>query len=357
MESVWNQLKQDCLGWLRRKLHDAQEWWEEASERDALEPLRITASIDETATQEEQVQPPRLTEKTMQLELPIALTNYMPPTSNVTFIMVGCGGTGGYLLPNLARLVANLEHRTGKIILLDGDIVEQKNLKRQNFIAPDLGRHKSQVLAERYSAALGLEIQYETEYMKDETVLERLTPDLSLGATVVLGCVDNHKTRQIIARWFRAKKGRIWIDAGNEELHGQVVCGYSGFPYRKDYKNEPFALPSTADLFPEIDTDEKAMFNDELSCAERAAENPQNIATNIMAANYMLVFAQQVLLGNPLHSHGIFFSAERATADPLLNLPSRLDTRKWDGYKGPSARPRFKNRFTLSTEQPQAQAA
>lgn len=287
----------------------------------------------------------------IQLELPTPMKHYQQ-AYEVTFIVVGCGGTGGYLVPNLARLLANFDARSTRLILLDGDEVEQKNLKRQNFIVPDLGKPKSQVLAERYSAALGLEIQYETEYMKDSSTLERLTTNDQSGATVVLGCVDNHRTRQVLAEWFRAKRGRFWIDAGNEELHGQVTCGYNQYPYDPDQREEPFALPSVADLFSEIDEDEKAMFNDELSCADRAIENPQNIATNIMAANYMLVFAQQVLMGNPLHTHGIFFSAERATADPMLNLPSRLDPSKWPGYKGTTLTPRGKiHEPTLEAEQ------
>lgn len=291
----------------------------------------------------------------IQLELPIAMSNYQH-ASEVTFIVVGCGGTGGYLVPNLARMAANFDAPNIRIVLLDGDIVEHKNLKRQNFIVPDIGKPKAQVLAERYSAALGIEIQYETEYIKDVDTLENLVHSDDSGATVVLGCVDNHRTRQVLAEWFRAKKGRIWIDAGNEEMHGQVICGYNHYAYDPQEQSSLFALPSVADLFPEIDTDEKAMFNDELSCAERAVENPQNIATNIMAANYMLVFAQQVALGNPLYSHGIFFSAERATADPMLNVASRIQVDKWPGYVGKTGKPKPKMRSPLSAEE-EAKAA
>lgn len=269
------------------------------------------------------------------LQLPIELRHYQRYSYHIRIMVVGCGGTGGYLIPNLARLIASQTERTLELTLLDGDVVERKNLKRQNFIAADLGKPKAQVLAERYSAALGITIGYKNSYLKDPSILEELSdPSHRMGTTIVMGCVDNHRTRQIIAQWFRKHPGRFWIDAGNEEMHGQVVCGFHYYPYRSDFST--FALPCVADLFEEIDADNKAMFNDELSCAERAIENPQNIATNILAANYLLSFAQQVIMGKPLSAHGIFFSVDLPTTDVMLNLAEKIDTQTWKGYQGPT---------------------
>ncbi len=264
------------------------------------------------------------------IELPQAF-QYYQHAYNIRVIVVGCGGTGGYLVPNLARLLAHYQERDVKLFLMDGDEVETKNLKRQNFIASDLGKNKARVLAERYSAALGYPISYVESYLKEPQQLEELSDaDSVLGSAIVIGCVDNHRTRQVISQWFRSHQGRFWIDAGNEEMNGQVVCG---FHHEQVYEQglDVFRLPCVADLFPEVEADNKAMFNDELSCAERAQENPQNIATNILAANTLLAFAQQVIMGKPLHTHGVFFSAEQATADPMLNLATRLDPSQWPG--------------------------
>ncbi|MEM1007584.1 MAG: ThiF family adenylyltransferase [Myxococcota bacterium] len=274
------------------------------------------------------------------LLFPLELTGYRDNPSRANIVVVGCGGTGGFLVPNLARLLANLPDFEGTLTLLDGDVVETKNLTRQNFISADLGAPKAQVLAERYSAAFGTRIAFCDQYLKGQDMLESLTPNTNRGANIVVGCVDNHRTRQVIARWFRKRRGRIWIDAGNEELTGQVICGINLSPYnpyrktRKGKSQKLFGLPCVADLFPEVEGDKKAVFNDERSCAERAAENPQNIATNIMAANALLVYLQQVLLGQGLRSHGVFFSAQQASTDLMLNLPERLDVRSWPGYKG-----------------------
>ena len=67
----------------------------------------------------------------------------------VRIVMIGAGGTGGHIVPHLYRLLHTLD-RPVEVILADGDMVEKKNLVRQNFIASDLGKNKAQALAERY---------------------------------------------------------------------------------------------------------------------------------------------------------------------------------------------------------------
>ena len=76
--------------------------------------------------------------------------------------MLGAGGTGGHLAPHLYRLVYALD-RPVRFIICDGDIVEEKNLVRQNFTPADLGENKAKVLAERYSSVFGMETEYVPE--------------------------------------------------------------------------------------------------------------------------------------------------------------------------------------------------
>ena len=68
----------------------------------------------------------------------------------VKIVVIGAGGTGGYVIPHLYR-IAYASGRPCRIIIADGDIVEQKNLIRQNFAECDIGENKAQVMAERYS--------------------------------------------------------------------------------------------------------------------------------------------------------------------------------------------------------------
>ena len=65
-------------------------------------------------------------------------------TRPIKVVMIGTGGTGGHIAPHLYRLLYALD-RPVKFILCDGDVVEEKNLVRQNFTAADLGENKAKV--------------------------------------------------------------------------------------------------------------------------------------------------------------------------------------------------------------------
>lgn len=77
-------------------------------------------------------------------------------TRPVKVVQLGAGGTGGHIAPHLFRLLYSLD-RPVRYIICDGDVVEEKNLVRQNFTPADLGENKAQVLAERYSTVFGME--------------------------------------------------------------------------------------------------------------------------------------------------------------------------------------------------------
>ena len=94
-------------------------------------------------------------------------------TRPVKIVMLGAGGTGGHIAPHLYRLLYSLE-RPVRFIICDGDVVEEKNLVRQNFIQADLGENKAKVLAERYSTVFGLETEYVPSFVEKEDDLRRL---------------------------------------------------------------------------------------------------------------------------------------------------------------------------------------
>ena len=91
----------------------------------------------------------------------------------VKIVMIGAGGTGGHIAPHLYRLLYALE-RPVQFIVCDGDIVEEKNLVRQNFTRADLGLNKARVVAERYSNVFGLETSYVPDFIESAEKLEEL---------------------------------------------------------------------------------------------------------------------------------------------------------------------------------------
>ena len=226
-------------------------------------------------------------------------------TAPVKIIVLGAGGPGGYVVPHLYRLGYASEHPT-RIIVCDGDVVEQKNLIRQNFVEQDIGRNKAQVLAERYAAAFGIECEYRPEFIETQEELYTLTePDrvpypMEPQRVILLGCVDNNKSRQLCHRVFEQKRNLIYIDAGNGEHTGQVVCGVR--------QNGRTLYKPVCSLYPDLLEDEDK-FPSELSCAERAVSAPQSVTANLTAATAVVSFLYDLLIAGDLKTRYVTFSS------------------------------------------------
>lgn len=229
----------------------------------------------------------------------------------VKIIVIGAGGTGGYIIPHLYR-IAFATRRNIRIIICDGDIVENKNLIRQNFVYQDVGLNKAKVLAERYSAAFGIECEYIPEYIETkESMLKLASPDFyerpysgvpETQRVILLGCVDNNRSRQICQSVFEECEDIIYIDSGNGEHTGQAVCGVkqSG---RTTYK-------PIGSLYPDVLKDEDKLPS-ELSCAERSISAPQSVTANLFAATAMVSFLYDLLVVGELNTRYVTFSSKQ----------------------------------------------
>jgi len=276
-----------------------------------------------------------------------SLKNYKGYKTGVSIVVLGVGGTGGYLIPTLTRymyllrdanLISALTDRFEDInlLLIDGDAVEQKNLVRQNFVSEDIGKNKAEVLAERYSKHFGVDITCFPEYVSDSADLVRIFKALDPNhVKVIIGCVDNNKTRLLIHKatqaYTKTNEPVFWIDAGNEEHHGQVVCGYTHpvplldsmggevsdeFPLGLWSGANEFGLPTIVELHPEV-LKPKDKLPTDLSCAERAVSAPQTIFVNQMAAVHIMNFLQQILNGEPISHFAVYFSTRTNNARVL----------------------------------------
>jgi hypothetical protein len=234
--------------------------------------------------------------------------------------MLGAGGTGGHVAPHLYRLLHTLD-RPVKVVIADGDIVEEKNLVRQNFVATDLGRNKAQVLAERYASAFGMEIHYIPDFIESEDRLEGLVgPDryhtgtysrqYEEGHSILIGAVDNNRSRQLCHQVFMKADNLIYIDSGNGEYTGQVVCGIR--------RNGRTFYKPIGDIFPDVllDTDK---FPTELSCAEAAVSAPQSIVANIMAATAIVSYLYNILILGSIEVRSVTFSTKTVNLKPILS--------------------------------------
>lgn len=246
-------------------------------------------------------------------------------TRPVKVVMLGAGGTGGHIAPHLYRLLYAL-NRPVRFIICDGDVVEQKNLVRQNFIPADLGENKAKVLAERYSTVFGMETEYVPSFIEtEERLKELLTPEdwkiegasrikFVTEQVILIGAVDNNKSRQLCHRVFLQAKELIYIDSGNGEFTGQVVCGV-----RRGFKTY---YPPIGLVYPDV-LEVTDKFPTELSCAEASVSAPQSMAANITAATMVVDMIYNILtLGDSTVRYSTF-STKNVNVRPVTQTTKR----------------------------------
>lgn len=224
----------------------------------------------------------------------------------VTIVIIGAGGTGGYVIPHLYRIAFTSEHPC-RIIIADGDIVERKNLIRQNFAECDIGENKAEVMAERYSEVFGIETEYIPDFIESEEQLcelldvkGRWNEPKPIG--ILIGAVDNNRSRVMCHNVFQTLDDMIYIDAGNGEYTGQVVCGVK--------QSGTVMSKPAARVYPEILTDVEK-FPSELSCAERSVSAPQSIAANLFASTAIASMLYYLLIEGELKTNRMTFSSRR----------------------------------------------
>lgn len=126
---------------------------------------------------------------------------------------------------------------------------------------------------------------------------------------LLLGAVDNNRSRQLCHRVFRQAKELIYIDSGNGEHTGQVVCGVR--------RNGRTYYPPIGTVYPDVleDTDK---FPTELSCEEAAVSTPQSMAVNITAAAAVVSIAYNILALGDSSVRQVTFSTRTVNVRPEI---------------------------------------
>ena len=242
-----------------------------------------------------------------------------------SLILVGCGGTGGFVAEGLCRLLINQPDIP--LLLIDHDRVEPHNLARQKFFPGEVGKFKSQALAERLCRQYGRPIRYSVfPYMHD---LEGQNFGAGLHTRVIQGiiisCVDNVAARRDIATTLQM--GNWWLDAGNGYSSGQILIGNAdGMAYLENSfdpeTQEVTALPVPTLQLPALLAPPTQEERDPLDCAEAVQDEEQSPVINQAMATLVLEFIHQLLKGT-LSWMGAYLDLEGGTlqtvpADPVV---------------------------------------
>ncbi len=256
--------------------------------------------------------------------------------SQFHFIVLGVGGTGSDLVAKLCRYLSLYRSPDSSALLhditfCDADVVEEKNLGRQNFFPADLGKNKAEIMALKCSTLFNMVVRAVPNYIEDGDTLGDIIC-ISPRTPFIIGCVDNNATRSMLHEYFTSSGRRMfYLDAGNEEFAGQVALGYkSGFKSLRltdglsaefPYVGR-FDLPDITYHHPEmLEDDDK--FASDLSCAERAVSNPQAMTANNEASTIIFQMVCNCIRGRTDY-HYVAFDTLTSTRSVKFNTASIL---------------------------------
>ena len=214
-------------------------------------------------------------------------------------VVVGCGGTGGFVAEGLCRLLSGSDI---PIILIDHDRVEPHNLVRQHFYAGDVGKFKSQALAERLSRQFGRHIGFSVYPYMYDLVRENYGGGLYSRAIqgIIIGCVDNANARRDISE--SLDFSNWWLDAGNGLSSGQVLLGNT--KHKGDLERSFIEaagvvqrLPMPTLQLPSLLAPPTRKEPDTRDCAQAVATEEQGPVINQAMAMLVLEFMHRMLKG------------------------------------------------------------
>ncbi len=176
--------------------------------------------------------------------------------------VIGAGGVGSWLVPSLCMLIGS-----GSVTVIDGDMLEEKNLNRQLFTPEEIGRNKAEALAKKYGC----------DFRAAWFTVPLIRPNFDDWMIV---CVDNDPARRdalLVADRLDCR----CIFAANE-LHSAEAYIY--LPEWRETNLDPRIY------YPEINTnqanDPRALT---IGCTGHAQqENPQLVTANLTAADFAM---------------------------------------------------------------------
>ena len=246
---------------------------------------------------------------------------------NPWITVVGCGGTGGFVAEGLCRL---FQGREATIVLVDHDRVEPHNLLRQNFYTEDVGKFKSQALADRLARAYRRPVGYSVYAFREEDSRSdggRYPGLPPYGNSLLIGCADNAAARRAMAESLPGDPRRWLIDAGNDTNWGQVLIGNVAdreFGDERAFAGETcYLLPAPTVQRPDLLTAVSTRPPD-VDCAAALDLTDQDPTINQMMASLVLQVVRRMAAGT-CPFMGLYLDMEQGTVTPTYVTPEAVE--------------------------------
>ncbi|MGB7341152.1 MAG: ThiF family adenylyltransferase [Phototrophicaceae bacterium] len=238
------------------------------------------------------------------------LKHYFDPNQRISrVVIIGLGGTGAQVARILGRMCYDMrekQYHTPKIVLIDPDKIEVKNVGRQLFVSSDVNQYKAAIVAKRLNFGLGLDVAWYPEAVSADKHFDRY------GSDLVISCVDNFEARREIY-----KVSGIHLSAGNYSTGGQVCIGNTNdvdLIERYFEQDRIRYLPKEGLLLPELleaeDPLDDPVIDDTLSCAELVQAEEQSLLINDWMANIVGQYAYKLLHRQPIYHFMTFLDCD-----------------------------------------------
>lgn len=222
-----------------------------------------------------------------------------------SLVIAGLGGTGAKVAARVGSLLYAMKENgisiPSEVLLVDPDIVEERNVGRQVFLHGDVGEYKSVAVMRYLNSAFGL---------STSAVTAPVSRRWLYNAGMILGCVDNAAARRVIHEYMMefSRPSCLWIDAGNDRESGQVALGDNdklpvvprkrrGMPI---YNAECRYIPIPSLLLPDLIEDAVADAQPAASCADLVLRWEQDLLINDWVALVMAQYVKKFLLREPV---------------------------------------------------------
>ncbi len=240
----------------------------------------------------------------------------MNPTHPITISIIGCGGTGAYVVTQLAKIskaLSQLSNIELSVKVYDDDIIEDHNVGRQLFSESDIGHNKANVIVSRVNRFYGL--NWEAHIEKIEKY--------NGGSNILITCTDNLESRKMIHDWkienFDKNSNReyeycmYWLDFGNSKDYGQHILSTFGEIEQPKIRNTQPTLPDMFDMFENIKEDKT-----EPSCSMLESLNQQDLFINLNLAVSGIGLLWKLLKDHQIEYQGQFLNLSIGKTTPIL---------------------------------------
>ncbi len=196
--------------------------------------------------------------------------------------VVGLGGTGGLLVPKLAKILQGVNDV--ELWLMDGDVVDLGNVERQPYQNFNVNEKKAIALSRKITSNYNLTVYDYSDYLVGGEI-ETISQSENYKDVFILGCVDNHSTRVLLEESHKNIKNSLYIDSANGFEDGSIFITHN-------LPNQIFGTVRS-DIFTEI---KEAKDHPTGTCgAEIAKGNSQQFVINDIMANSIAYILNEYL--------------------------------------------------------------